>query len=782
MTDHADTTPSIDRLTEAQTIWKRAEAQARLLLDLGKTHGSGLAESHGDHWLKTTQAAQGLLSTLDPLQLGAEWRDYLSDAHQRGVLFLDVLRQRGDTAKMREAEGLTPVLVFDYEVIKDGATLERPVNYSLVRILPGKDFPATRQDGRPWVIIDPRAGHGSGIGGFKADSEVGVALADGHPVYFVIFHPNPPASQTLADVTEAEAEFLRLIAARHPDAPKPLVTGNCQGGWAAMILSATHPELTGPVVIAGAPLSYWAGQVGKNPFRYYGGLAGGAVPALLASDLGGGTFDGASLVLNFESLNPSKTWWRKNYDLFADVDQGTDRFLVFEKWWSGFYFMNEAEIRWIVENLFIGNRLTAGTAVLDDGTPVDLARITAPVVVFASHGDNITPPQQALHWIADLYDTTEELRARGHVIIYTLHDSIGHLGIFVSAKVANTQHKQITSVVKTIESLAPGLYEMVISQDDAGTYEVEFQTRQVDDIRAMNDAPEVTEEFAAVAEVSDWAVKSYEMFMRPIIKASVTPELAEAGRKLHPMRTQMAALSSSNPAMAHVAQQAEKVRDHRAPVALDNAFLQAEHVMADAIERGWDLYRDTRDATIEMMFHSIYAAPWMRALAPDRHASPARHDLRKFPEVRGILDHVEKGGFPEAIVRMLILLARARGAVRRERLERANAVLHGRPPFDSMDEAHRNHIIHEQSLIVDLAGTEALTSLPKLLGDDVDRLRAVNLVLDIAGPVEEMSAPTIAKFNQIQSTLRTRARDWHGVTARGGHEQNDRPDTDVIPT
>ena len=761
MTTQSDTAAAFGLPPMAQTFWTQVDAQATLLMGLATGHGKHLAKSHRDHLHLSFEAAQTLLPMMAPIQPATQWHAYLRDAHQRSTLFLDALRQRADTAQAREAEGLKPVLAFDYELIKDGATFARPVNYSLVRILPGNDFPPTRLDGRPWVIIDPRAGHGSGIGGFKADSEVGVALADGHPVYFVIFHPSPPDSQTLADVTRAEAEFLRIIAARHPASPKPLVTGNCQGGWASMILAATHPDLTGPVIIAGAPLSYWAGQVGKNPFRYYGGLAGGAVPALLASDLGGGTFDGANLVLNFESLNPAKTWWRKNYDLYANVDDGTERFLEFEKWWSGFYFMNEAEIRWIVENLFIGNRLTAGTAILDDGTPIDLTRITAPVVVFASHGDNITPPQQALNWIADLYDTTEELRARGHVIIYTLHDSIGHLGIFVSAKVANTQHRQIGSIVKTIESLAPGLYEMVITNDEVDAYEVEFQTRQVDDIRAMNDAPEVAEEFAAVAQVSDWAVKSYELFLRPAIQACVTPSMAKTARNLHPMRSQMAGFSSSNPAMRHVAQWADHARQDRKRVAPDNAFLQAEQAMADAIERGWDLFRDTRDAAIELMFHSIYASPAVRGLAPRSEKRPKPNDFRNIPEVRDILDHVEKGGFPEAIVRMLILLARARGAVRRERLERANAVLHSRPPFDSMTEARRNSIIHEQSLIVDLAGKEALATLPKLLADDVDRLRAVNLVLDIAGPIEEMTAPTIAMFSQIQGVLRTLARDWH---------------------
>ena len=56
------------------------------------------------------------------------------------------------------------------------------------------------------MIVDPRAGHGAGIGGSKPDSQVGVALADGHPVYFVVFRPHPEPGQTLADVMRAEAD------------------------------------------------------------------------------------------------------------------------------------------------------------------------------------------------------------------------------------------------------------------------------------------------------------------------------------------------------------------------------------------------------------------------------------------------------------------------------------------------------------------------------------------------------------------------------------------------
>ena len=105
---------------------------------------------------------------------------------------------------------------------------------------------------RPFVIVDPRAGHGPGIGGFKADSEIGVAMKAGHPCYFVGFLPDPMPGQTIEDIGRAEAIFLEKVIALHPDADgKPCVVGNCQAGWAVMMLAAIRPELFGPLIIAG---------------------------------------------------------------------------------------------------------------------------------------------------------------------------------------------------------------------------------------------------------------------------------------------------------------------------------------------------------------------------------------------------------------------------------------------------------------------------------------------------------------------------------------------------
>jgi len=747
-------------LRQVKELWDHGFEQIGLLQKLTQHHASSIAHGERDAARHDLDALGQILPRLGAPDIADAWSAYVRDVGQRWVLFLETLCRRGDAAIAREKEGFKPVLAFDYDVVVDGRKLDRPVNYSLVRIHPPQGMMPPREDGRPWVIIDPRAGHGSGIGGFKSESEVGVALKGGHPVYFVIFYPDPEPEQTLADVCAAEAAFLREIAARHPRSPKPLITGNCQGGWASMILAATHPDLMGPVVIAGAPLSYWAGEMGRNPFRYFGGIAGGAVPAALISDLGAGKFDGANLVLNFEMLNPGKTWWRKNFDLFAEVDKEAGRFLEFERWWSGFYFMNQNEIRWIVENLFIGNKLTRGEAFLNDGTPVDLTRIEAPVVVFASHGDNITPPQQALNWIADLYHSVEEIRAHGHVIIYTLHDSVGHLGIFVSAQVANKQHEQIGSVVKTIESLAPGLYEMLITKDSAGEYTVAFEARTIDGILKIDDGREEEASFAAVAKFSEWAVKSYEIVWQPLIQAMVIPEQAQVARHLHPMRQQQYFFSRKNPFFANIEDLAEQVKAERTPATRDNPFVQLEQLAADWIEQGWNLLRDTRDAGIELAFYSLYGTPWMLRLGSSSHGRPQSHDIRKFPHVQQAIQRAKSGGYAEGIVRMLILMARARGSVRRERLERSDRLLHSKPPFSSMTPEMRSHIINEQTLIVEFAGADAITTLADLLKDPTDRYRALNFVLEIAGPIEEMDAPTIAMFKRFQAVLLTMAHDW----------------------
>src|SRR4030095_13688599 len=162
-------------------------------------------------------------------------QEYWLDAWQRSILTLDVLRQRGNTYLERSAKNAPNVLSFPFELVRDGRSLPRPVNYMLVRILPPEG--ATIDPAKPpFVVVDPRAGHGPGIGGMKHDSEIGVALAAGHPCYFFGFLPEPMPGQTIEDVCLAEARFIEEVVARHPETEgKPCLIGNCQAGWQIMM-------------------------------------------------------------------------------------------------------------------------------------------------------------------------------------------------------------------------------------------------------------------------------------------------------------------------------------------------------------------------------------------------------------------------------------------------------------------------------------------------------------------------------------------------------------------
>ncbi|MGF1500508.1 MAG: alpha/beta fold hydrolase [Paracoccaceae bacterium] len=724
-------------------------------------HAQRIAADHGARVGRANAAASQIATQLiDGHALGDAAKDYLRDFGQRMILMLDVLRERGDIFLAHEAAGCPPVLIYDYEVAVDARGFDHhPCNYMLLRIKApdGLEVDPTK---RPYVIIDPRAGHGAGIGGFKPDSQVGVALKRGHPVYFVAFTRDPVPGQTLADVTRAEAQFVRHVRRTHTEAPDPIVIGNCQGGWATMLLAATNPDIVGPIVLNGAPLSYWAGRVGENPMRYNGGMLGGVTPALVISDLSAGRFDGANLVANFELLSPSNTLFRKYYDVFAAPEKGRQRFLEFERWWGGFFFMNQEEIRWIVEQLFVGNRLGKNEARLEPGRHIDIKAIRAPVIVFASHGDNITPPQQALNWILDTYADENEIAICGQRIIYMVHEQGGHLGIFVSSTVAKREHSEMASVMQTIEALAPGLHEMVI-EDVKGEgqdkhFTVSFHERTFDALRALGDGRVDETAFAPVARISEAMAEAYEGTLQPMVRAVGTEATARVLKDLHPARVSRAAFSSSNPAMAMVPKLAQQIAGTRPPIDPANPFVQAERLWADMVEQSWDLFRDLRSLAYEATFYGLYSGPWMQWYGRPKATQRTRKDkaeLMALPEVQTALLSVEQGGFPEAVIRMLILLADSRGNVRRDRLERSAGVLSGDEPFASIGPVGRAQIIKVQNIVAHFDRDRAIETLPTLLPDQADRQRAVETVEYIAGAVAEMEPRTIQTLDRIRATL-----------------------------
>jgi pimeloyl-ACP methyl ester carboxylesterase len=693
---------------------------------------------------------------------GTAWTSYAMDCCQRTVLFWDTLRQRGNNFLEHERAGKPPLLDYDYDMVADGRKLDRPVNYALVRITapPGDVVDDMK---RPFIIVDPRAGHGPGIGGFKQDSQVGVALKAGHPVYFVIFFSRPEPGQTLPDVCEAEAAFVQAVVERHPHSPKPAVVGNCQGGWAAMLLAASHPEVTGPVVINGAPMSYWSGSwhggEGENPMRYLGGLTGGSWLALLTTDLGNGLVDGANFVANFERLNPANTLWSKYYHLFTNIDTEPPRFLHFERWWGGYFYMNEAELRWILDNLFVGNRLARGEVKAAPHTFIDLKAIRSPIIVFSSAGDNITPPQQALNWIADAYDSTEEIKANGQVIVGLLHEDVGHLGIFVSGRVAKKEHAQIVEVLEHIEALRPGLYVMEIHEVKGANgkrdYEVTIEERRLEDLRRLNRLERRDEKpFEVVAEVSALTERAYTQFARPFIRPFVNEPAAELGRVFHPLRWQRWALSDLNPWLWPLPALASGVKASRQTAPPENPYRRIEKAVSDTITAGLNFYRDVRDATMEALFFQIYGPAAILGIAPEAAAAgrPSVQDPRELPLVQEALAAIGKGGYPEAVALIGALLGRGARRIPLARLELVDRFIRSDEILAALPADTVRHIRAEQAVVAELEPERGLQSLPRLLADAAERQRALAL-LDEAVVAVELTPEQQIMLDRVRGIL-----------------------------
>ena len=694
--------------------------------------------------------------------------EYAGDFFQRSVLFTDIIRRRGNQYLDHLRQGQPPVLTFSYDILLDGREMDPPTNFYLARIrdrrIPSESRPpdsmekrrslvaksSHKASTRPMIIIDPRAGHGPGIGGAKRDSEIGMALDQGYPVYMILFSIRPVAGQTLDHVQLAMAKFVEAVRDRHPQAGNPAIIGNCQAGWATALLGAVRPDITGPIVMNGAPLSYWAGVKGKHPMRYKGGLTGGVWQASLWGDLGNGMFDGAHLVAGFEDLNPANTLWDKHYHLWANVDTEADRYLDFERWWNGYYLLSAEEIHFIVDQLFVGNRAQRGQLVMNDQR-VDLKALKGPIVVFASHGDNITPPQQALNWIPAEWGSVDEIRRRRQTIVYMVHGTIGHLGIFVSAGVSRKEHREIFASIDLMDYLSPGLYEMVISDnDDNGVRQVRFEAREMEDILALDDGDDDQAAFGPAEALSRYNDRVYRRLVRPWVKASVNEATAETIRQLHPLRTSRYGFSDLNPWMAPVALLADEVKKQRRPVLPDNPFSATEKIFSDTVSKSLDLYREFRDRALESWFYAMFDNPWMRALSTDE---PSDDDAGTPGWRAEKVVEIDSGGFAEAVVRIMVALAHAGSGTRRRSLAAYDGLASRDVRLAGLHGTALSEMIKKQSGFMETAPEVALSSLPRMLPLRADRQAALAIASALMVNEPDADAQVIRMRDAVAAVL-----------------------------
>src|SRR5262249_41322904 len=138
---------------------------------------------------------------------------------------------------------------------------------------------------------------------------------------------------------------------------------------------------------------------------------------------------------------------------------------------------------------------------------------------------------------------------------------------------------------------------------------------------------------------------------------------AETLRQLHPNRLQHTLFSDRNPWMHLVKEMAEYARQHRRPVATDNAILELERAVSRQIERTLDTYRDVRDRATERTFSAIYGSPWLQAKVGLRAAIAERSKVRPSDgvfeslvaqKVESLRARIGDGGLREATLRILL--------------------------------------------------------------------------------------------------------------------------------
>ena len=467
--------------------------------------------------------------------------------------------------------------------------------------------------------------------------------------------------------------------------------------------------------------------------------------------------------------NPSNTLWTKQYNVYSKIDTEPARYLEFERWWGGHVNLNAEEIQFIVDELFVGNNLAAGRIQTSDKRTIDLRNIRSPIVVFCSKGDNVTPPQQALGWIPELYEDVDEIRSYGQTIVYTIHETIGHLGIFVSGGVARKEHSEFSSNIDLIDVLPPGLYEAVFERKSeatanpdlaGGEWIMRCEARTIDDILALggNDL-EDERRFATAARVSEINLGLYRSFVQPVVRAAVTPTTAEFMRQMHPLRLQYELFSDANPFMGWLSGAADKIRQNRQAADSTNALLQMQENISQQVVRSLDAWRDTIEKVSEQAFLSIYGSPLLQAAvgidpSEKKQLRHAPRDPLHLQLIQKRIDElkagISRGGLREATIRAVLYVGMTRGSVDERGFEAVRQIRRRQKDFSALPLADFKSMVREQYFMLLFDRAAAIAAIPALLpAESEPRSKAFELIDQIARSPGALPADGESRLQQM---------------------------------
>ena len=131
--------------------------------------------------------------------------------------------------------------------------------------------------------------------------------------------------------------------------------------------------------------------------------------------------------------------------------------------------------------------------------------------------------------ITDLYRDDEDVIGHDQTIVFATHDSIGHLGIFVSGSVGRKEHREFAENIDLIDLLPAGIYRAEVEgRPEAGEVGEQaddpcvmtIRRSDVGEVRAIvKPDPASERRFAAAARISEINLALYRSLAQPWVQA-----------------------------------------------------------------------------------------------------------------------------------------------------------------------------------------------------------------------------------------------------------------------
>jgi polyhydroxyalkanoate synthase len=254
-------------------------------------------------------------------------------------------------------------------------------------------------------------------------------LGRGFDVYLIDWGVPSAAdrSMTLRDYIDGLMKNCAEVVVRNSKSPKVNLIGYCMGGTMSAVFAARNPELIKTLTLMTAPLDFSVGSA-ESLVQFWSDPEYFDIDALIDAF---GNVPAEFLQHSFQMMKPVQNYVTKYLTFFEKMDDDAfvENYFAMEKWTNDNIPVAGETFREFVKKLYQGNQLVKGEFRLSpEESPVDLRRITCPLMMLTAKADHLVPPCQ-----------TEGVRPYvGSTDVKAMSLDAGHIGLAVSTKAHKT--------------------------------------------------------------------------------------------------------------------------------------------------------------------------------------------------------------------------------------------------------------------------------------------------------------------------------------------------------